>query len=911
MSSIKFDASISTEKLDEGLKKANQSFAEFEKNAVKSGETVDKSFQKSTQNLKEQVAQQKQLIKEIEQDIKNMRKERDEMTRMEDKSNANKNINAANAALAQEQNRLLDLQKKQIESNQKESESHGGLFQSLGKWAIGLASVHTAMKIGKEIIESTTASSHAFEFAVQAAESGLGFFFKTIATGDWSNFTDNMQKAISTGYEYAKMMHEVKESTWALQLKESSKLKENAQLEIDLRNKMLTPEENVAAGMKRIENEEKLAEERVKVAKKTVEAAELIAVERSKIDAKTLQGIIRMTDEETRVKAEAYNKQLKLAQTKGGNLLVTPGAIEAAKLAVEKAPAEVKLYADALRGYGGLKEEMIIGYKDALVALDKADASALTGTKRLRGMLSARQVEIKKDAEDAIKKAKEDAELENRIKATQEAMKTASGEELNQLAAKYVALEKELKLRKDIVNQALMLAGDESSALLPLNMNMNALTMRTGGKVTAGMTGTTTAAQATNIAHFKEVENVVKSTDKQIKQNVKDAKELTKEQIDAEKEMKRRKIETLNAMMTITYEMGKQLGLSEQLMTLMDETFNAISKAASGDMIGASFSAMMAITDGLIALSGDFGASKRAEGIQKVNDLLTEQNRIVQEAVRKGDEVNKRNEELRLLKEKQIQLTKNQESAENTLNNPTILTRMINLIGAAGLIARIKQKKKLLEEISATQTEIDAVNEQIRQAEQAIDDLKVGGITETTLADAIAQGFQAGKTSVDDFAEYMNTVLLDAVMNIFKGDILADMQPLLEKVRQSLGDKKLTKEEKDAITLEAKRVADENQNLFKDLTSSLSLGDASIAQRTGLSGQIQRSITEETGTELAGLFRRNADDTRGIRDYTKAGLSHLMAIEANTGETVLQLKKAVTELQAIVTNTKPAYTGKI
>lgn len=874
MSSLKFDATINTEKLYEELKKANQSFEEFAKAGQKSGEAIDKTFQKSTVDLKQQLTQQKQYIKELSDEIKKLENTR-EGTSGSQRSNINKELGNLRSDLNKETAIMQNLQKESVAGNQKEAESQGELFQSLGKWAIGMATVATAMKIAKDIIASTEGTAKQFEFAVAGAESGLSFFWKTIATGDWSNFTDNMQKAISVGYEYAQMMHDVKESTWALELKESGKIKENAQLEINLRDRTLTPEQNVEAGKKRIENEEKLAEERTKVAKKTVDAAELIAVERSKIDAETLQGIIRMTDEETRVKAEAYNKQLAIATSKGGNLLITPEMTISARGEVSKAPAEVKLYADALRGYGGLKEEMIVNYKNALVAFDKADASALTGTKRLRTMLSSREVEIKKEAEDAAKKAKEDAELDNRIKATQELMKTASGERLKQLAEEYVALLKLKKANEDLVNQAIMLAQDPTMAgkdgVLPL------MTMKTGGTVTSKL--------ATKIDSKEAKNDLIDTTKKSIAENIKAGKDLEKDQDEADKKKKENLKNILNASMNVTMELGKQLGLSEKELGVMGGIFDSVSSLMSGDMFGAAAGMVSMMIQGISDIfGGGNGPSEYELKLENINKLLEEQQRIIEKAARYGGESDAIKQRIKLLNDEKTAMEAKLASLGKTAELIGVGTKM--------------------------EADLEKLNNDIADTQQALDDLMSGGVTQNTIADSIAQGFKEGKTSVNDFADYMNTVLLDAVMNIFKGDILADMQPLMDKVRASLGDKKLTKEEKDAITTEAKRVADENQGLWKDLTGALDL-TGGAAKQTGMSGTIAKSITEETGTELAGLFRRNADDTRIVRDFTKAGVTHLMAIEANTGETVIQLKLAVVELQSIVSNTKSVYSGKI
>jgi len=79
----------------------------------------------------------------------------------------------------------------------------------------------------------------------------------------------------------------------------------------------------------------------------------------------------------------------------------------------------------------------------------------------------------------------------------------------------------------------------------------------------------------------------------------------------------------------------------------------------------------------------------------------------------------------------------------------------------------------------------------------------------------------------------------------------------------------------------------------------------------GMSNIIQRQITEETGNELAGLLRMIADDNRGNRDYNKLAVDHLVMIEANTFNTVEELKLAVAELKVISINTQKEYAGAL
>ena len=131
------------------------------------------------------------------------------------------------------------------------------------------------------------------------------------------------------------------------------------------------------------------------------------------------------------------------------------------------------------------------------------------------------------------------------------------------------------------------------------------------------------------------------------------------------------------------------------------------------------------------------------------------------------------------------------------------------------------------------------------------------------------------------------------------------MTELQEYISEALSDKILTAEEKAEIDQRVKVIADSNKELWDDLSGALNMGESPT---TGMMG-IARQLTEETGAELAGLWRRSADDQRQMRDYTKGGVNHLVAIEHNTYNTVEELRVAVNELRDINSNTKPVYSG--
>lgn len=591
MSSLKFDAEINTTKLDEGLKQANQSFAEFSKSAVKSGQVVDQSFQKSTENLKQQVAQQKQLIKEIENDIKNMSAERDKMSRTQDKSNANADIGAAKRALAEENGRLLDLQKAQIAGNQQEEQSQGSLIGSLGKWAMGLATVAAAMKIGKSIIESTEATAHVFEIGINAASSATGVFFKTVASGDWGNFFSNMDRAIQGAITYTNAMEDL--NNRANQIKISG-----SKLDVkigELRQKTYEQADDPKALKETLTKLVTL--QREKLTDEAGLASDAYKIKANKIasdngwNIKDLQQTIEFYSEKKDIiqKGEEYNRltaiKYKQGSTGGSTMIGTAGneiEYNAAQASLKLMREEAAITKTDLEAAGKLAENFSkVTFKERdLVAdlLSKSNAATAAidiNNRRDNQRISTIDVQIKKDAIAAAKKAKEDAELDNRIKATQELMKTANGAELAGLAQKLVALEAEKKLREDIIKLAVFSAKYDATygGITPTTM-----TSKTGQEVTSKLALKIDAKQAGN--------DLVDTTKKFIKDKEKQGSDLVKSEADR---IKKQTDDLANGFYTASdaaAQLAKNIGDSNPALT---EIINGVGSLANemGNLIKA------------------------------------------------------------------------------------------------------------------------------------------------------------------------------------------------------------------------------------------------------------------------------------------------------------------------------------
>lgn len=189
--------------------------------------------------------------------------------------------------------------------------------------------------------------------------------------------------------------------------------------------------------------------------------------------------------------------------------------------------------------------------------------------------------------------------------------------------------------------------------------------------------------------------------------------------------------------------------------------------------------------------------------------------------------------------------------------------------------------------------------------------------THDSITDSIAEGFKNGKSSIEDFAGTFEDLMRKAIFESFKLSYLEDLTSgfFTEFGELAESDQTLTPEEIATLRTTfnnlietSKREMEAFDQILSDAGISGGLfGENSTPQNNGLSGAIRRELTEETGSELAGLMRRIADDVRGGLNNGKAAVENLILIQSNTFNTVTELKLAVKELQSISENTKAHY----
>jgi hypothetical protein len=199
------------------------------KNAV---DAVTKTGQSAVDAVNSNIEKTKASVAKLESVVSGLKKTLDGAAPGNAKQNAVLDLNEANrslnaqktilSGLEQQRNSLINTQKQQAEANNKEEGSVISMVTSLYKWVVGLAAVKYALEIGKKIIESTEGASHQLELATESVSTGIDYLFKTIASGDWSNFTEGLTTAVNGARDYVNEMERLQNLKNEQKIKSSS-----------------------------------------------------------------------------------------------------------------------------------------------------------------------------------------------------------------------------------------------------------------------------------------------------------------------------------------------------------------------------------------------------------------------------------------------------------------------------------------------------------------------------------------------------------------------------------------------------------------------------------------------------------------------------------------------------------------
>jgi hypothetical protein len=351
---------------------------------------------------------------------------------------------------------------------------------------------------------------------------------------------------------------------------------------------------------------------------------------------------------------------------------------------------------------------------------------------------------------------------------------------------------------------------------------------------------------ASSLAWSKDVNNKIfgKSASGEIA-------DINDENIALEKQNKLRG-EIVIAAADLVGQIGQSLGLEGEGAEQLNGILNTITNLASGDILGAVVSLLANIV-----ISFPSAAKNYADEIERLNELLAEQSKIIEDSKRKGGEKEALQKNLDLLEEQ-----------KKTLEAAIARTEKSQTWFGIGQKANKKFEEQYKE-----------VLDEIKNAEQEMTDFFAGGITENTLANAISLGFQQGKTSINDFAGYMSDVLRPAVLDIFSKEILGSkITDLSGYIAEALKDRKLSSAEKAEIDRQAKEIADANKQLYQDLTGVLGIGSQNSSS---VAGSI-KGVSEATASVVAGQMNAIRIGQASMNNAMQSSLKQLSEINANT-----------------------------
>lgn len=351
-----------------------------------------------------------------------------------------------------------------------------------------------------------------------------------------------------------------------------------------------------------------------------------------------------------------------------------------------------------------------------------------------------------------------------------------------------------------------------------------------------------------------------KGAQENIQKIIKDQEDSNKKQKKSDVEKVRDQQEILRGAMQFTEELGKQLGLSQDVQAELQNMEQIAMDLAEGNYIAAAFSFATQILS-IFKLTEQLPETPAWQlELKHWDELITREERLIQLASRTGGEEQILRDKIAGLQAEEAILLKLLADERERLHLP-----------AGVLMGPMIDWNKQLQDI----------RDQLQDSETALQDFLAGGTTQNTIADAIAEGFRAGKKSIDDFAEYMNNVLLDAITGVFKTEILGSaINNLTASIAQDLSDGNLTPQEMKDLKAQWDAIIKDSKDKWDMLAGGLGLG-TDAGGSASLTGAI-KGVSEETASVLAGqvnAIRISQAETGGI---IRQQLIHLAEIASNT-----------------------------
>jgi hypothetical protein len=399
--------------------------------ATKQVEEATVSMQRTVQNGEKR---QKGLIEDTTAALKKYEEARSKAMTTEGIAKYNKKI-------AEAKQTLKEYGEVGLEANQKIEKSGNSLLSSIGKWALGFATITTAIKVFKSIMASTQSSADFLAREIKGLTSALGELWKSIATGNITDLGKRMAEVRNAGREYADALDYIGDRGRELMLREGDRKIQLAELAKQYRNTALSHEAQAEAAKEFIRLTEEgakeaveLSELRLKAELKLASAMTASAGEMGRLTEEEIKNNLRraefLKNNETAVNnyrqaiANLAAEEAKRAQTSvspEGVLMPAaggpdPNLIKLYKEQIAGTSDEIKQLSEEMKGWNLITDEQRANIVTAINDISNKRAEAISST--IRANIKAEMAN--KDAvTEELKDEKERLKnLEEFIKAT-------------------------------------------------------------------------------------------------------------------------------------------------------------------------------------------------------------------------------------------------------------------------------------------------------------------------------------------------------------------------------------------------------------------------------------------------------------------------------------------------------------
>lgn len=345
-------------------------------------------------------------------------------------------------------------------------------------------------------------------------------------------------------------------------------------------------------------------------------------------------------------------------------------------------------------------------------------------------------------------------------------------------------------------------------------------------------------------------------------------------------------------------------------------------------------------TQKLLSHVGDMvgGAATLAKGIATSNpaDIITGGVQLLTSAIEVFD--NKSREANRTIKHNKEQLEKLKiayEDLERAINK-TYSTKAANLLedekrnldtqrrNVQDMVRAEKRKKKpdkkVIEEYNKLLKDID---NRISETNDRITESLAGKDVKSAIdeiAQAYANAFESGEKAAKKSADVVRGILKNALINYMKSQLQPEVDNLMKKIADSMKDGKISDAEQSAIDALLNALNDKASQYEESLKPYLDKDK----NRSGVTGELKREMTEGTASQLVGLWNMTAMDIRTMKEFLinnpmpnvakelNSLLNEMHSINQNTREAAgntryleTGLRRLEDKLEEIKRNTKP------